>query len=284
MINSTGVIVVTWLADRKRGELGQQQWQVAGSAPENYERYLVPSIFGPWARELVDSAALRSGDRVLDLACGTGIVARLAAERVPGGRVVGLDVNPGMIGVARTLAPEIEWQVGNALEISSPDGSFDVVYCQQGLQFFSDRHAATTQMRRVLVQGACLALACWSSIAESPGFGALLAALERHCPDGVSTMLAPFSLSDSEELSRLLREAGFKEVRVQLKSRTLDFPSISEFVRQYVSGSPLAGPFGQLDDHERKDLVDDVNIALAAHVGTGGLSFPISNQLVSALA
>jgi ubiquinone/menaquinone biosynthesis C-methylase UbiE len=264
--------------------LGQPQWQVAGSAPENYERYLVPSIFGPWARELVDLPALRYGDRVLDVACGTGIVARLAAERVRGGRVVGLDLNPGMIAVARSIAPEIEWQEGNGLEISSPDGSFDVVCCQQGLQFFSDRHAAAGQMRRVLVQGGRLALACWSSIAESPGFGALLAALQRHCPDGVGTMLAPFSLSDSEELSRLLREAGFKEVRVKLKSRTLDFPSISEFVRQYVSGSPLAGPVGKLDDHEKKDLVDDVSVALAAYVGTGSLSFPITNQLVSALA
>ena len=110
--------------------MGQQQWQVVGSAPENYERYLVPAIFVPWANDLVDLAGLRSAERVLDVACGTGIVARLAAERIPGGRVVGLELNAGMIAVARLLAPEIEWQEGNALEISAPDGSFDVVICQ----------------------------------------------------------------------------------------------------------------------------------------------------------
>ncbi len=262
--------------------MAQRQWQVVGSAPENYERCLVPTIFGPWARDLVDLAALRSGDRVLDVACGTGIVARLAAERIPDGRVVGLDLNPGMIAVARSIAPEIEWQEGSALEISAPDSSFDVVCCQQGLQFFSDRHAAASQMQRVLVSGGRVAIACWSSITKSPGFDALLAALRRHCPDGVATMLAPFSLSDSGELSRILTEAGFKEPRVKLKSRTLDFPSISEFVRQYVSGSPLAGPVGQLDDQEKKDLLEDVNTALAAYAGTGGLRFPITNQLVTA--
>jgi SAM-dependent methyltransferase len=108
----------------------QQQWQVAGSAPENYERYLVPSIFGPWARELVDLADPRPGERILDVACGTGIVARLAAERIKSGQVVGLDINPGMITVARSIGPNIEWHEGNALEMSLADGSFDIVFCQ----------------------------------------------------------------------------------------------------------------------------------------------------------
>ena len=264
--------------------MGQQQWQVVGSAPENYERYLVPAIFAPWASDLVELAGLRSTDRVLDVACGTGIVARLAAKRIRGGRVVGLDLNAGMIAVARSIAPEIEWQEGNALEISASDGSFDVVLCQQGLQFFPDRAAAASQMRRVLVSGGRVAVACWSSITMSPGFDALLAALRRHCPDGVGFMMAPFSLSDSEEFSRILSEAGFKEPRFQLKSRALEFPSIGEFVRRYVSGSPLAGPVGQLDSQGKKHLIDDVNTALAAYVGTGGLRFPITNQLISAFA
>lgn len=281
MIKSSGALS----SEAEYGEiLAQQQWQVVGSAPENYERYLVRSIFEPWAHDLVDLAALRSGDRVLDVACGTGIVARLAAKRIPDGRAVGLDLNPGMLAVAQSVAPEIEWREGSALEIPAPDSSFDVVFCQQGLQFFSDRHAAASQMRRVLVSGGRVAIACWSSITESPGFDALLAALRRHCPDGIGTMLAPFSLSDSGELSRILREAGFKEPQAELKSRTLDFPSSSEFVRQYVSGSPLAGPVGQLEDQKKEDLLEDVNTALAAYAGTGTLRFPITNQLVTASA
>ncbi len=95
-------------------------------------------------------------------------------------------------------------------------------------------------------------------------------------------MQAPFSLSDSEELSRILREAGFKEPRLQLKARTLEFPSISEFVRRYVSGSPLSGPFGKLDDQQKKELLDDVSDALAEYEGAGRLRFPITNQLIVA--
>jgi len=262
----------------------QRQWQVAGSAPENYERYLVPSIFGPWARELVDLADPRPGERIVDVACGTGIVARLAAERIKGGHVVGLDINPGMIAVARSIGPNIEWYEGNALEMPLADASFDLVFCQQGLQFFPDRLASAREMRRVLAPGGRLALCCWRSIDDSPGFGALLVALEHHCPEGAATMRAPFSLGDSEELRHLLSQVGFKEIRLRLKSRVLEFASVNDFVRQYVAGSPLAGPVAKLDGGARGALLNDVATALAKYVGDAGLRFPIVNQLVNAIA
>ena len=125
----------------------QTQWQVAGSAPENYERYLVPAIFGPFATDLVELSAIQPGERVLDVACGPGVVARLAAEVVGAtGRVVGVDLNAGMLAVARTLplargAP-VEWREDDAAALQLPDGGFDVVLCQQGLQVFPDRPAA----------------------------------------------------------------------------------------------------------------------------------------------
>jgi SAM-dependent methyltransferase len=126
----------------------QGQWQVAGSAPEVYERELVPAVFGPWAPILIDLAHPKSGDRVIDIACGTGIVARLAAARVgPGGAVAGVDLNPGMLNVARSLlttgdAAPVQWQEASADRLPFPDGSFVVAYCQLGLQFFADRPAA----------------------------------------------------------------------------------------------------------------------------------------------
>src|SRR5438105_15897251 len=123
------------------------QWQVAGSAPENYERYLVPAIFGPWAADLLALAAPQPGERIMDLACGTGVVARLTAERVgTAGVIVGLDLNPGMIELARSLpalnGAAVDWRVGSALELPFAHATFDVVLCQQGLQFFPDRSAA----------------------------------------------------------------------------------------------------------------------------------------------
>jgi ubiquinone/menaquinone biosynthesis C-methylase UbiE len=127
----------------------QGQWQVAGSAPEVYERELVPAVFGVWAPILVELAQPRPSERVLDVACGTGVVARIAATRVgPSGTVVGIDLNPGMLSVARSVVSpdtrfggQLQWQEASADKLPFPDGSFNVVYCQLGLQFFTDRPA-----------------------------------------------------------------------------------------------------------------------------------------------
>ena len=131
------------------------QWQFVGSVPENYERYLVPTIFGPWALDLIEVAGAQPGERVLDIACGTGIVARIAAGRVGSdGTVVGLDVSAPMLDAARALAAgeglSIEWREGSAMKLPLPDTAFDLVLCQQGLQFFPDRAAALREMHRVL--------------------------------------------------------------------------------------------------------------------------------------
>ena len=128
-----------------------------GSPPENYERYFVPAIGEPVARDLIDRAALRPGERVLDVACGTGIVARLAAEQVGvTGTVAGLDVNPGMLAAARSVTPpetSIDWHQASAEAMPLPDDTFDVVLCQMGLQFMADKPAALSDMRRVLASG-----------------------------------------------------------------------------------------------------------------------------------
>jgi ubiquinone/menaquinone biosynthesis C-methylase UbiE len=121
-------------------------------------------ILRPWAQLLVDAAAVAKGERVLDLACGTGLVARVAAQRVgPKGHVIGIDLNPAMIGVAQSLPPaDIEWREGSALAIPLPDESVVVVLCQQGLQFFPDKALALREMQRVLVRGGRVALSVWS--------------------------------------------------------------------------------------------------------------------------
>jgi ubiquinone/menaquinone biosynthesis C-methylase UbiE len=99
----------------------KEQWQLAGSAPEVYERYLVPALFGPWAPVLIDAAALRPGDRVLDLACGTGVVARQAKSQVGAtGAVTGVDLNPGMLAIARSVEPSVDWHEGNAGALPLP--------------------------------------------------------------------------------------------------------------------------------------------------------------------
>src|SRR5262252_7176507 len=131
-----------------------ETWQVGGSAAELYQRYMVPLVASLWAADLIDRAAPGRGERVLDIACGTGVVSRLAAERMGSGRVVGLDINAGMLAVARSLnSTSIEWYEGSALAMPFPDASFDLCLCQLGLQFFPDRPAAIRDMFRVLQLG-----------------------------------------------------------------------------------------------------------------------------------
>jgi ubiquinone/menaquinone biosynthesis C-methylase UbiE len=232
-----------------------------GSAPGNYERYFVPVIGAPLATDLIDIAALRPGERVLDVACGTGIVARLAAERVGSpGTVAALDINPGMLAVARSVAPPgmpIEWYESSAEAMPLPDAAFDVVLCQLGLQFFADRLAALREMRRVLLPGGRLVI---KVVGPTPPIFAILAeALARHINPEISAFMhLVFSLHDTGELQHLISGAGFRDVSAQSNTKPLRLPAPEEFLWQYVHSSPLAGAVAQVDDKHRASLERDV--------------------------
>jgi len=142
-------------------------WQLDGNAPELFQRYLVPAITAKWAEDIVDRARPQAGDEVLDIACGTGVVARVASKRMSQGHVTGLDLNKGMLAVARMLPSEgapIDWIEASALNLPFPGGKFDLVLCQQGLQFFPDRGRALREMRRVLSSSGRVALSVYSPI------------------------------------------------------------------------------------------------------------------------
>jgi SAM-dependent methyltransferase len=265
------------------------QWQFVGSVPENYERYLVPTIFGPWALDLVEAAGARLGERVLDIACGTGIVARTAARRVgSGGTVVGLDVSAPMLDVARSVAAgeglSIEWREGSAMKLPLPDTAFDLVLCQQGLQFFPDRPAALRETHRVLGPGGRLALSVWRPIGGSPGFAVLAQALSHQISteSGALMTSGPFGLGQAEELRALIAGAGFREITIRPAVKTLRYPSPDEFVRRYVAGSALAGPVAAAGDDARAALLAEVNAGLRPYVDDQGLAFPIESNVAVA--
>jgi SAM-dependent methyltransferase len=269
----------------------QGQWQVAGNAAENYERALVPAVFAAWAPLVVTLADPRPGERVLDVACGTGVVTRLAAQRVGGaGHVVGLDLNRGMLAVATSRAAShsqtdapITWHEASATKMPLPDSSFDIVYCQLGLQFFPDRPDALREMYRVLVPGGRLGLMVWRGIEQSPGFDRLADALARHVSsDAAAIMRAPFSLGDAEALRGLLSESGFREIAIRPAPGTVRFPSVARFVQDYVAGSPLAGHVAKVSDEARAALVSEVRVALRSYVSEAELTFPIEAHLASA--
>jgi ubiquinone/menaquinone biosynthesis C-methylase UbiE len=267
----------------------QERWQLGGNAPEVYERYLVPALFGPWAPVVMEQAALQPGERVLDVACGTGVVARLAASHVgAAGQVTGVDLNPGMLAVARTLAPpqgaRVDWREGNAAALPFSPATFHVVFCQLGLQYFPDRPQALREMYRVLMPRGRLLLLVWRAIAHSPGFGALAEALERHVsPAAGAVMRAPFVFGDAtEELRTLVTEAGFRTVRIRSDVRMVRFASPEALVQYQVAGSPLASHVAQVDDAAREALIREVTAAMQSYLNDEGVAFPIEGHIAVA--
>ncbi len=261
--------------------------QVGGSAAEVYERLLVPAMFAPWAPVLLDAAAVGPGEHVLDVACGTGVVARLAAERVGStGRVVGLDVNAAMLGVARSLPPPsgavIAWCEASALGMPLPDASFDVVLCQQGLQQFADRPAALRDMRRVLRPAGRLAACVWGTLARSPGMAALVGALERHVgATAANNRRAPFALDDADALRTLVEEAGFSAVAVRTLPLTARFASVETLVAAQLSATPLS-TLGGVTAEAHDALVNDVRAALRPYLTDDALAVPMEAHVVTA--
>jgi len=215
-----------------------EQWQLTMKAAELYERYPARYILGPWAPSLVDAARPAAGERVLDVACGTGVVARAAAQRVgPAGRVVGVDLNPGMIAVAQSLpaadgAP-IEWLERSALDLGLADASFDVVLCQQGLQFFPDQAVALREMRRVLDSGGRLALSVWNSVGHYNS--AVIAALAQFVSRDVAARFnASRKAYTADALRRLATEAGFAAAEVSVGRVDVRLPRIDKFVLDHL--------------------------------------------------
>lgn len=255
----------------------------AGTIPQNYERYFVPAIGAPVANDLITRAALRPGERVLDVACGTGVVARMAANRVgASGVVAGLDINPGMLAVARTIEPDgvaIDWHEASAEQMPLAEASFDVVLCQMGLQFVPDKSTALAEMHRVLVPGGRLLL-------NAPGptpelFDLLDAALSRHVDPAVSGFVHQvFSLHDTNVLQALVADAGFDDVAVSAVNLSLPLAPPAEFLWQYLTSTPLAAAVEGLGDGRREQLERDVVATWQPFVADGVLRLEV--RLVTA--
>jgi len=246
--------------------------EFAKKAAENYERYFVPVIGAPVAEGLIQAAALRRGERVLDVACGTGVVTRMAAERVaPDGSVAGLDANPGMIAVAREACNRelgIEWYHGPAEAMPLPDGGFDAVLCGMGLQFFSDRETALGEIRRVLDDGGRFVANLPGP--EPPPLRIMAESLSRHVgPEAAGFVHTVFSLHEKDEVRELLDGAGFSEVDVRSEPIPLDLPAPADFLWQYIQSTPLAAAFAALDEERRAALEEDFSDRCQAFVEGG---------------
>jgi ubiquinone/menaquinone biosynthesis C-methylase UbiE len=264
------------------------QWQLSAKAAELYERYVARCILGPWAPLLVDVARVSFGERVLDVACGTGVVARAAAERVgSAGRVVGVDLNSGMIAVARSLpspvGASIEWVERSALDLRLQDATMDVVLCQQGLQFFPDKAVAMREMRRVLARNGRLALSVWNGVGLYNG--AVGEALTRFVSDSAALQFcASRQVPAREELRRLATEAGFSAVDVRVTRIDVHLPRLDRFTLDHLSATPLAPLIAATEPTVREKVGASVMKELQRYADGEGVTYPEEAQVLTARA
>ena len=236
--------------------------QVAASAADIYDAFFVPALFGEWPERVLQAADVRAGHAVLDVACGTGVLARAALNRVgTAGSVTAIDINDGMLGVARQQSTVINWHSGDAGELPFGDSSFDRVVSQFGLMFFPDRPRALHEMRRVTRDGGRVAVAVWGTLAATPGYAAMAALLnDLFGADVASSIEAPYSLGDSEALTSLFADAGIRDVRIDTIVGRAQFASLEAWLHTDIRGWTLAS------------VIDDADYARLAAAAPDALS------------
>jgi SAM-dependent methyltransferase len=258
-----------------------ESFQLSVAAAEAYESKFVPALFAEWAPLVVEAAGVRAGQAVLDVACGTGVVAREVADRVGAtGRVVAVDINEAMLTVARRLNPDIDWRTADACSLPFPDSSFDAVLCQAALMFFPDRAGAVREMGRVVSDAGTAAVQVWASLDSQPAYGPFVDVAARHAgPDAVDLLSSYWTLGDLDRLGALFAEAGLTVTARKTHVGTARFDSIEELVRVEVESTPL---IDRIDDDTYAAILADASDALARfETPDGKAEVPIVGHVLS---
>jgi SAM-dependent methyltransferase len=261
-----------------------------GDGPSNYQQFLVPGMFTPFAERLVADLGVTPGAAVLDVACGTGVVTRVAA-RATGrtGSVTGVDIGPAMLAVARAQPAEegsapISYLEGSALDLPLADRSFDFATCHHGFQFFPDRTAAIRELGRVVRPGGRVAIACWTGIEETPVFRAIRDALRDRIGEEAGQMMnSPFSVP-APELTGLLDVGGFTGVALKRVELIVSFPAVPDLAVRVIAASPVAAQFDQAPTHAREAVVATVIEEAERHTDGNIVRFPMYSNVASGLA
>jgi SAM-dependent methyltransferase len=253
-----------------------------------YDEVFVPRLFTPWAEVLLDRVGVREGDAVLDVATGPGTVARLAAARVgETGRVTGVDLSPAMLAIARAKGGGVEYVASPADALAVDDGAYDVVTCQQGLQFFPDKPAALREMRRASREGARLGVAVWRAIEESPFFAALRDAVGRALGADAAALYAggPWGMTGEDALAELVSAAGFGDVTVTAERLPVTFEGGPSQVLATLAAASVAPMVRALDADGRRALEEAAAEALAPLTdGEGAVRSEATSNVLVAVA
>ena len=259
-----------------------ETFQIPLAAAEVYESTFVPAIFAEWAPLVVDAAGVAPGHAVLDVACGTGIVARTAADRLNGdGVVVGIDLNEAMLTVARRTRPDLEWQQGNAAELPFPDRSFDAVTCQMALMFFPDRAKALREMARVVTTDGRVAIVVPAGLPSQPAYGPFVDLVTREAGAEAASLVGTYwACGDLDELTALIESAGLEIVDIRTHLGTARFGSPEELVATEVEGSPL---IERLSDEQYASIKTEARSVLRPFTTPeGNVDAPLRGHVVAA--
>jgi SAM-dependent methyltransferase len=258
-----------------------------GEGPTNYQGFLVPGMFTPFAARLIADLEITQGSAVLDVACGTGVVTRFAA-RATGttGTVTGVDIGPPMLAVARSQSVEadsapITYLEGSALDLPLADRSFDFATCHHGFQFFPDRMAAAQELHRVLGPGGRVAIACWTGLEETPVFRAIRDSLQVDVSKEAGQMMnSPFSVP-AAELTALLQTAGFTGAGVEPVELMASFPAVPDLGARVIAAGPVAARFNQAPVAAREAVVAAVTEVAERYTDGGTVTFPMYSNVAS---
>ena len=259
-----------------------ETFEIPLDTAELYEAKFVPALFADWAPHVVDMGDVTAGQSVLDVACGTGIVARTAAARVaPEGRVVGVDLNPAMLTVAQRVCRGVELRRGDVADLPFEPGTFDAALCQMGLMFFPDRQRAIGEMGRVVKADGTVVVMVPSSLDAQPAYRLLVELAARHAgPEAVAMLSAYWVCGDLDELCRTVRSAGLEVLSTRTRMGTARFDSIGEFVAVEVESTPVRE---RLTDGEYDALRQEAHDVLAEFTAPNGTAeIPIEGHLVAA--
>lgn len=247
-----------------------------------YEALHVPALFHDWVEPVLDAARVQRGQTVLDVACGTGVLARGARQRVgASGRLIGVDPNPGMLGVARELDASIDWRQGVAESLPLEGERVDAVVSQFGMMFFTDRSGAAKEMLRVLRPEGHMAVAVWDALEHQPAYAKEVRLVEEVAgKEAGDALRAPFVLGDAEQVRAVFEEAGFEDVRVERRVGTGRFPDIRSLVGADLRGwLPVMGV--HLDQGTIESILEAAEREMAEFVSEGRVVFDAAAHVIN---
>ena len=258
----------------------------SGSVPANYERYMVPLLFQPYADLLAERAAQLQPRDILETAAGTGVVTEALSRALPDARIAATDLNQAMLDVAakRITSDKVSFQQADALDLPFADASFDLVVCQFGMMFFPDKVRGNGEALRVLREGGRYLMAVWDAIERNPLCALGHGSMEKLFPDDPPMFMkrGPFSYADPEWILRDLEAAGFSEVEIETVELRSRCGSADEAARGLVYGSPMGVELEDYGPGALDRVFEQLLQAAGGYEGPNGFDAPMSAHIVTA--